>query len=85
MHVCAATLAIFWDSGMLVSKIDECIIGDGFDCYRCGVRAGLSLYHWTAQHSISQSVKDSVKDSVLYVIKYKLTSQWLSQKPVEFL
>ena len=34
MHVCAATLAIFWDSGMLVSKIDECIIGDGFDCYR---------------------------------------------------
>lgn len=32
--VCASTVAIFWDKAVLASKIDECIIGDGFDCFR---------------------------------------------------
>lgn len=30
----ASTVAIFWDKAMLTSKIDECIVGDGFDCFR---------------------------------------------------
>ena len=31
--VWASTVAIFWDKALLASKIDECIIGDGFDCF----------------------------------------------------
>lgn len=32
--VWASTVAIFWDKAMLTSKINECIVGDGFDCFR---------------------------------------------------
>lgn len=31
--VWAATAAVFWDTAVVQTRIDECIIGDNFDCY----------------------------------------------------
>ena len=31
--VCATSFAVFWDSTIVRSKMDNCIFGDGFDCF----------------------------------------------------